>query len=112
MLSSVLLSGLLMISGQNIDFPQIWKKIEGDWSYVGSVKEKSQILMWIEKKTKNVVGGGRYLALRRVQRIGTQVAGHRRQVAREDRVSNKIALAGLPISSVLRNAKLVGTSNK
>ncbi len=52
MLSSVLLSGLLMISGQNIDFPQIWKKIEGDWSYVGSVKEKSQILMWIEKKTK------------------------------------------------------------
>ena len=52
MLSSALLSGLLMISGQNIDFPEVWKKIEGKWSYVGEVKEKPQILFWIEKKTK------------------------------------------------------------
>ncbi len=52
MISSALLSGLLMLSGQNIDFPQIWKKVEGDWSYVGEIKEKSQILMWIEKKPK------------------------------------------------------------
>ena len=44
MLSSALLSGLLMISGQNIDFPEVWKKIEGKWSYVGEVKEKPQIL--------------------------------------------------------------------
>ena len=53
MLSSALLSGLLMISGQNIDFPEVWKKIEGKWSYVGEVKEKPQILFWIEKKTKS-----------------------------------------------------------
>ena len=52
MFSSTLLSGLLMISGQNVDFPEVWKKIEGKWSYVGEVKEKPQILFWIEKKTK------------------------------------------------------------
>ena len=52
MLSNIMLSGLLMISGQNIDFSEIWKKVEGKWSYVGEVKEKPQILFWIEKKTK------------------------------------------------------------
>ena len=52
MFTSTLLSGLLMLSGQNLDFPDIWKKIEGKWSYVGEVKEKPQILFWIEKKTK------------------------------------------------------------
>ena len=52
MLTSTILSGLLMISGQNLDFPDVWKKIEGKWSYVGEVKEKPQILFWIEKKTK------------------------------------------------------------
>jgi hypothetical protein len=48
----MILSGFLMISGQSLDFPDIWKKIEGKWSYVGEVKEKQQILFWIEKKTK------------------------------------------------------------
>ena len=52
MLNSVMLSGILLFSSQPIDFPQIWKKIEGKWSYVGQVKEKKQILVWIEKKTK------------------------------------------------------------
>ncbi len=52
MISNMILSGLLMISSQNLDFPDIWKKIEGKWSYVGKVKEKPQILFWIEKKTK------------------------------------------------------------
>ena len=52
MLSSMMLSGILMISGQNIDFPNVWKIIEGKWYYVGEVKEKPQILFWIEKKTK------------------------------------------------------------
>jgi hypothetical protein len=52
MISNMILSGLLMISNQNLDFPDIWKKIEGKWSYVGKVKEKPQILFWIEKKTK------------------------------------------------------------
>tara|TARA_R100000008_G_C3582731_1_gene169748 strand:- start:792 stop:1031 length:240 start_codon:yes stop_codon:yes gene_type:complete len=47
-----MLSGLLLFSGQPIDFPQVWQKIEGKWSYVGQVKEKNQILVWIEKKTK------------------------------------------------------------
>ena len=28
MLSSTILSGLLMISGQNVDFPKVWKKID------------------------------------------------------------------------------------
>jgi len=52
MLSGAILSGILMLSGQNIDFPDVWKKIEGKWSYVGEVKEKPQILFWIEKKKK------------------------------------------------------------
>ena len=52
MLNSVVLSGLLMISGQSVDFTEVWKKVEGKWSYVGEVKEKPQILFWIEKKTK------------------------------------------------------------
>ena len=52
MLTNIMLSSMLMISGQNIDFPNVWKKIEGKWSYVGQVKEKPQILFWIEKKTK------------------------------------------------------------
>ena len=52
MISSVMLSGLLLFSGQPIDFPEVWQKIEGKWSYVGQVKEKNQILVWIEKKTK------------------------------------------------------------
>ncbi len=47
-----MLSGLLALSGQTIDFPQVWQKIEGKWSYVGQIKEKTQILVWIEKKTK------------------------------------------------------------
>ena len=52
MINSIMLSGLLLIGGQPIDFPQVWQKIEGKWSYVGQVKEKNQILVWIEKKTK------------------------------------------------------------
>ena len=47
-----MLSGFLLFSAQPIDFPQVWKKIEGKWSYVGQVKEKNQILVWIENKTK------------------------------------------------------------
>ena len=55
MLINTILSGLLMMSGQNIDFPNVWEKIEGKWTYVGEVKkvkEKPQVLFWIEKKTK------------------------------------------------------------
>ena len=52
MFSSIILSGVLLFSGQPLDFPDIWKKIEGKWSYVGEVKEKNQILFWVEKKTK------------------------------------------------------------
>lgn len=56
MLNSILISGLLLLSGPNVDFPAIWKKIEGKWSYVGKVKEKTQILFWIEKKSNNPDG--------------------------------------------------------
>ncbi len=52
MINSIMLSGLLLFSGQPIDFPKVWQKIEGKWSYVGQVKEKNQILVWIEKQTK------------------------------------------------------------
>ena len=52
MISSVMLSSILLFAGQNIDFPAIWKKVEGSWSYVGEVKEKKQILIWIEKSPK------------------------------------------------------------
>ena len=41
-----------MLSGPSVDQPSIWEKIQGKWSYVGEVKEKQQILIWIEKKTK------------------------------------------------------------
>ena len=53
MINSVILSGVLLFSGQSLDFPDVWKKVEGKWSYVGQVKEKTQILFWIEKKTKS-----------------------------------------------------------
>ena len=52
MMSSVMLSSILFLSSQPIDFPDIWKKVEGKWSYVGQVKEKKQILVWIEKTPK------------------------------------------------------------
>ena len=52
MVNSIVLSGLLMFGGQSLELPNIWKKIEGKWSYVGEVKEKTQILMWIEKTSK------------------------------------------------------------
>ena len=52
MLNAVMLSGILLFSGQTFDFPAIWKKVEGKWSYVGQVKEKKQILVWIEKTHK------------------------------------------------------------
>ena len=53
MITNVMLAGLLLFSGQTVDFPQVWQKIQGKWSYVGQVKEKNQILVWIEKKTKS-----------------------------------------------------------
>ncbi len=46
------MSGILLFSGQVLDFTNIWKKVEGKWSYVGQVKEKKQILVWIEKTPK------------------------------------------------------------
>jgi hypothetical protein len=52
MINSIMLSGLLMFSTPIVEFPSIWEKIEGKWSYVGQIKEKTQILVWIEKKTK------------------------------------------------------------
>ena len=52
MISSVMLTSLLLFGGQNLDFPSIWKKVEGEWSYVGQVKEKKLILGWIEKMPK------------------------------------------------------------
>ena len=52
MINSIMLSGLLLFGGQPVDFPTIWKKVEGKWSYVGQVKEKKQILVWIEKTPK------------------------------------------------------------
>ena len=45
MLNSILISGFLLLSGPNADFSAIWQKIEGKWSYVGKVKEKTQILL-------------------------------------------------------------------
>jgi len=52
MLSGMLLSSILMLSGPSVGQPNIWEKIQGKWSYVGEVKEKEQILVLIEKKTK------------------------------------------------------------
>ena len=52
MVSSVILAGLIALSSPNMDFPKVWEKIDGQWSYVGKVKEKPQVLFWLEKKTK------------------------------------------------------------
>ena len=53
MKSSIILLGALIFSSPNLDFPVIWKKIEGKWSYVGEVKEKTQILFWLERDSKS-----------------------------------------------------------
>ena len=47
-----MLSSLLLFGSHDVDFSVIWKKVEGEWSYVGQVKEKKQILGWIEKIPK------------------------------------------------------------
>ncbi len=52
MVSNIILSGLIMLGNPVVEMPNIWEKIEGKWSYVGEVKEKTQILVCIEKKTK------------------------------------------------------------
>ena len=52
MVSSVILAGVIVLSSPNMDFPKVWEKINGQWSYVGKVKEKPQVLFWLEKKTK------------------------------------------------------------
>ena len=46
------MAAVITMSTPNIDFPKVWEKIDGQWSYVGKVKEKPQILFWLEKKTK------------------------------------------------------------
>ncbi len=53
MFSNLILAGFLIISAQTTDFPAIWKKIEGEWSYIGKVKEEAQVHTWIEKKTNS-----------------------------------------------------------
>jgi hypothetical protein len=52
MVSSVILAGVMALSSPKMDFPKVWEKIDGQWSYVGKVKEKPQVLFWLEKKTK------------------------------------------------------------
>ena len=52
MISNIMLSSLLLFGSHDVDFSAIWKKVEGEWSYVGQVKEKKQILGWIEKIPK------------------------------------------------------------
>jgi len=52
MFSSLIMAGVMIISTPNTDFPKVWEKIDGQWSYVGKVKEKPQVLFWLEKKTK------------------------------------------------------------
>ena len=52
MISNIMLSSLLLFGSHDVDFSAIWKKVEGEWSYIGQVKEKKQILGWIEKIPK------------------------------------------------------------
>ena len=52
MFSNLIMAGVMAISSPNMDFPKVWEKIDGQWSYVGKVKEKPQVLFWLEKKTK------------------------------------------------------------
>ena len=52
MVSSVILAGVMALSSPKMDFPKVWEKINGQWSYIGKVKEKPQVLFWLEKKTK------------------------------------------------------------
>ena len=52
MFSNLIMAGVIALSSPNMDFPKVWEKIDGQWSYVGKVKEKPQVLFWLEKKTK------------------------------------------------------------
>ena len=53
MISSMMLSGILLFWGQTFDFPNIWKKVEGKWSYVGASKGKKANSCLDRKDTKN-----------------------------------------------------------
>ena len=52
MFSNLIVAGVMAISSPNIDFPKVWEKINGQWAYIGKVKETPQVLFWLEKKTK------------------------------------------------------------
>ena len=52
MFSNLIMAGIIVLSTPSMDFPKVWDKIDGQWSYVGKVKEKPQVLFWLEKKTK------------------------------------------------------------
>ena len=52
MFSNLIMAGVIAISSPNMDFPKVWEKIDGQWSYIGKIKEKPQVLFWLEKKTK------------------------------------------------------------
>ena len=52
MFSNLIMAGVIAISSPNMDFPKVWEKIDGQWSYVGKVKENPQVLFCLEKKTK------------------------------------------------------------
>ena len=52
MFSNLIMAGVMAISSPSMDFPKVWAKIDGQWACVGKVKEKPQVLFWLEKKTK------------------------------------------------------------
>lgn len=52
MFSNIILAGIVALGSPTADVPKVWEKIDGQWSYVGKVQEKKQILFWIEKSPK------------------------------------------------------------
>jgi len=55
MVSSVILAGVMALSSPKMDFPKVWEKIDGQWAYVGKVKEKPQVLFWSRDQAHNLL---------------------------------------------------------
>ena len=75
MLVSSMLSIFLMSPINTQPHPNIWKNIKGSWAFIGEVKEKPQILVWIQKNKKTPTNDVFIKEIEKMPFISIQPAG-------------------------------------